>query len=73
MNKRKRFNTSSDTKANTVHLRYTTLLSMQEQSKDLSLLVVARLGLPDFAELMDLLILYSSVFFEYPGAQPGIF
>ena len=40
VNKRKRFNTISDTKTNTFHLKYTTLLSMQEQSQDLSLLLL---------------------------------
>ena len=54
MNKRKRFNTISKTKSITVYLKYATLLSLQQhlqQSQDLSVLVVARLGLPDFAEL----------------------
>ena len=40
VNKRKRFNTISDTKTNTVHLKYTTLLSMQEQNQNLSLLLL---------------------------------
>ena len=54
VNKTKRFNTISKTKSITVHLKYTTLLFLQQhlqQSKDLSLLIVARLELPDFPEL----------------------
>ena len=59
MNKRKRFNTISDTKTSTVHLKYTRYFTFYARAKPKSEpTVVARLGLPDFAELMDLLILY---------------
>ena len=51
VNKRKRFNTISDTKTNTVHLKYTTLLSMQEQSQDLSLLLLHSLDCLIFLSL----------------------
>ena len=65
VNKRKRFNTISDTKTNTVHLKYTTLLSMQEQSQDLSLLLLQGL---DCLILLSLWICWFctvSIFFEY--------
>ena len=60
MNKRKRLISISGTKTNSVHLKFSTSLSMEEQSQDLSLLL-----LQDFAELMDLLILYNKRLFEY--------
>ena len=44
VNKRKRFNTI------TVHLKCTTLLFLQKKAKIWACCVVARLGLPDFAE-----------------------
>ena len=50
MNKRKRFDTISETKSNTVHLKYyfTVFATTKSRSEPA---VVARLGLPDFAEL----------------------
>ena len=35
----------------TVPLKYITLLSLQQQCQDLSMLLLPTLGLPDFAEL----------------------
>ena len=61
MNKRKRFNTTSETKSNTVHLKHTTLLSLQQQSQDLSLLLLEGLDCLTFLSL-DLLILYNKLF-----------
>ena len=60
MNKRKRFNTTSETKSNTVHLKHTTLLSLQQQSQDLSLLLLQGLDCLTLLSL-DLLILYNEV------------
>ena len=50
MNKRKRFNTISKTKSNTVHLKYTTLLSLLLQGLDCLTL-----------QSLDLLILYNGL------------
>ena len=67
VNKRKRFNTISETKSNTVHLKHTTLLSLQQQSQDLSLLLLQGLGLPDFTDF-GLLILYNElVMLSFPS------
>ena len=60
MNKRKRFNTTSETKSNTVHLKHTTLLSLQQQSQDLSLLLLQGLDCLTLLSL-DLLILCNEV------------
>ena len=49
MNKRRRFITISETKSNTVHLKYTTVFSTAKPRSEPA--VAARLGLPDFAEL----------------------
>ena len=53
VNKRKRLNSISGTKTNSVHLRFTTSLSMQEQSQDLSLLLLQGL---DYLTLLSLWI-----------------
>ena len=59
MNKGKRLSeTISDIKTNTVHLKYTTLTIYARAKARSEPAVVARLGLPDFAELMDFLILH---------------
>ena len=48
-------------------LKYTTLLSLQQQSQDLSLLLLQGLGLPDFTEF-GLLILYNElVMLSFPS------
>ena len=67
VNKRKRFNTISETKCNSVHLKYSTLLSLQQQSQDLSLLLLQGL---DFLTLLslDLLILCNElVMLSFPS------
>ena len=67
MNKRKRFNTISDTKSNTVHLKYTTLLSLQQQNQDMSLLLLQGLDCLTLVSL-DLLILYNElVMLSFPS------
>ena len=64
MNKRKRFNTISETKSNTVHLKYT---SLQQQSQDLSLLLLQGLDCLTLLTL-SLLILYNELFMlSFPG------
>ena len=63
MNKRKRFNIISDTKTNKVHLKYTTSTVYARAKPRYEPAVVARFGLPDFAEPMDLLILYNKCLF----------
>ena len=69
MNKRKKFNTISETKSNTVHLKYTTLLSLQQQSQDLSLLLLQGSDCLTLISL-DLLILCNELvilsFLSYP-------
>ena len=67
VNKRKRFNTISETKCNSGHLKYSTLLSLQQQSQDLSLLLLQGL---DFLTLLslDLLILCNElVMLSFPS------
>ena len=67
VNKRKRFNTISDTKSNTVHLKYTTLLSLQQQNQDMSLLLLQGLDCLTLVSL-DLLILYNElVMLSFPS------
>ena len=61
VNKRKRFNTISETKCNSVHLKYSTLLSLQQQSQDLSLLLLQGLDCLTLLSL-DLLTLYNELF-----------
>ena len=64
VNKRKRFNTISETKSNTVHLKYT---SLQQQSQDLSLLLLQGLDCLTLLTL-SLLILYNELFMlSFPG------
>ena len=53
MNKRKRLISISGTKTNSVHLKFSTSLSMQEQSQDLSLLLLQGL---DYLTLLSLWI-----------------
>ena len=65
MNNSERFNTISDTKTNTVHLKYTTLLSMQEQSQDLILLLLQGLDCLILRSLWICCFRIISVFFEY--------
>ena len=65
VNKRKRFNAISDTKTNTVHLKYTTLPSVQEQSQDLSLLLLQSLDCMILLSLWVCWFCIISVFFEY--------
>ena len=65
VNNSERFNTISDTKTNTVHLKYTTLLSMQEQSQDLILLLLQGLDCLILRSLWICWFRIISVFFEY--------
>ena len=67
VNKRKRFNTISETKCNSVHLKYSTLLSLQQQSQDLSLLLLQGLDCLTLLSL-NLLILYNElVMLSFPS------
>ena len=67
MNKRKKFNTISETKSNTVHLKYTTLLSLQQQNQDPSLLLLQGLNCLTLLNL-NLLILYNElVMLSFPS------
>ena len=67
VNRRERFNAISETKSNTVHLKYTTLLSLQQQSQDLSLLLLQGLDCLTLLSL-NLLILYNElVMLSFPS------
>ena len=71
MNKRERFNRIFETKSNTVRFKYATLLSLQQQSQDLSLLLL--LGLDCLTLLsLDLLILYIKLVIESFPSFPFI-
>ena len=62
VNKRKRFNTISDTKTNSsLKIHYFTVCARAKPRSEPP--VVARLGLPDFTELMGLLILHNKRLF----------
>ena len=68
VNKRKRLlNTIPETKSNIVHLKHTTLLSLQQQSQDLSLLLLQ--GLDSLILLsLHLLIVYNEmVMLSFPN------
>ena len=67
VNRRERFHAISETKSNTVHLKYTTLLSLQQQNQDPSLLLLQGL---DCLALVNfyLLILYNElVMLSFPS------
>ena len=63
MNQRKRFNTISETKSNTVHWKYVNLLSLQQQSQDLYA-VIPELPFHCFA-LASLLISKFAILFKF--------
>ena len=67
VSKRNRLNTISGRKFNTVHLKYTTLLLLQQQSQDLSLLLLHNLDCLTLLSL-DLLVLYNElVMLSFPS------